>query len=106
MLGEGFDMVIVCDGGRSYHSFTVNIQRDWAYLLREADWLAERVDEAEPLQRVLHRRYIDLKTSLLGDPPPRVRMRLRRNTRRRLRYWLDKGYDCEETVCAHRLLLN
>jgi len=58
MLGEGFDMVIVCDGGRSYHSFTVNIQRDWAHLLREADRLAERVDEAEPLQRVLHRRYI------------------------------------------------
>jgi transposase len=97
-LGRDFKGVIVCDGWRSYPNFTVNIQRDWAHLLREADWLAERVEEAEPLKRVLHRLYMDLKTSLLGDPPPRVRMRLRRNAGRRLRYWLGKGYGCGETV--------
>ncbi len=98
ILGEDFDGVIVCDGWSSYPSFTKRIQRDWAHLLREADWLAERVEEAMPLRRALHRLYMDLKTSLLGDPPPRVRMRLRRNAVRRLRYWLDKGYGCEETV--------
>ena len=41
---------------------------------------------------------MDLKTSLLGDPPPRVWMRLRKNAGRRLRCWLDKGYGCEETA--------
>ena len=48
------------------------------------------------LQRALRRLYVDLKASLLGDPPPRVRLRLRRNAGRRLRYWLDRGYGCEE----------
>ena len=98
ILGEGFDGVIVCDGWKSYPSFTKRIQRDWAHLLREADWLAERVEEAMPLRRALHGLYVDLKTSLLEDPPPEERARLRRNAGRRLRYWLDKGYGCEETA--------
>ena len=98
ILGEGFDGVIVCDGWKSYPSFTKRIQRDWAHLLREADWLAERVEEAMPLRRALHRLYVDLKASLLEDPPPEERARLRRNAGRRLRYWLDKGYGCEETA--------
>ena len=98
ILGEGFDGVIVCDGWRSYPSFTKRIQRDWAHLLREADWLAERVEEAMPLRRALRRLYVDLKASLLEDPPPQERARLRRNAGRRLRYWLDKGYGCEETL--------
>ena len=50
------------------------------------------------LRRALRRLYVDLKASLLGDPPPRVRLRLRRNPGRRLRYWLDRGYGCEETA--------
>jgi hypothetical protein len=98
ILGEGFDGVIVCDGWGSYPSFTKRIQRDWTHILREADWLAERVEEAMSLQRALRRLYVDLKASLLGDPPPRVRLRLRRNAGRRLRYWLDRGYGCEETA--------
>ena len=45
ILGEGFDGVIVCDGWRPYGSFTDRIQRCWAHLLREAEYLAERHDE-------------------------------------------------------------
>jgi len=49
ILGEGFDGVIVCDGLRPYGSFTDRLQRCWAHLLREARYLAERVEEAGPL---------------------------------------------------------
>lgn len=96
-LGKDFKGVIVCDGWRSYPNFTNRIQRDWVHMLREADWLAENVEEAEPLQRALHRLYEDLKAALLDDPPPREWMRLRKNAERRLRYWLNEGYKNAET---------
>ena len=92
ILGEGFRGVIVCDGWRSYPTFTRNIQRDWVHLLREADWLAEHFQEAEPMKRALQKIYGDLKASLLDDPPPEERARLEKKAKRRLSYWLDKRY--------------
>lgn len=91
-LGKDFRGVIVCDGWRSYPTFTRSIQRDWAHLLREADWLAEHFEEAEPMKRALHEIYGDLKASLLDDPPPEERARLEKKAKRRLSYWLDKRY--------------
>ena len=49
VLGKGFGGVTVCDGLRSYPSFTDRIQRCWSHLLREADHLAEHVKEAMSL---------------------------------------------------------
>jgi transposase len=97
-LGEGFDGVIVCDGWRSYPSFTDRIQRDWAHLLREAKYLAEEVDEAKPLRRALYRLYRDLNTALLEDPPPEERARIAGRAKRRLRRWLGKEYRGVEVV--------
>ena len=95
-LGKEFKGVIVCDGWRSYSTFTRNIQRDWAHLLREVDWLAEHVEEAKPMKQALHKIYEDLKAWLLGDPPPEERARLKRKAKRRLSYWLDKRYKSVE----------
>ena len=53
ILGEGFEGVVVYDGWRSYPSFTGRIQRCWAHLLREARYLAEHVEEAEPFLEAL-----------------------------------------------------
>jgi transposase len=97
-LGDDFKGVIVCDGWRSYPTFTSRIQRDWAHLLREADWLAEHFEEAKPMKKALHRLYEDLKAWLLDDPPPKVRTRLKREARRRLSYWLDKRYKSVEAM--------
>jgi transposase len=95
-LGEDFDGVIVCDGWRSYPSFTDRIQRDWAHLLREAKYLAEEVDEARTLRRALIRLYRDLNTALLEDPPPEERARIAGRAKRRLRRWLGKEYQSVE----------
>lgn len=92
ILGKNFSGTVVCDGDKVFPNFTRNIQRCWAHLLREADWLAEHIDEAKPLQKALRGLYGDLKASLEADPPPEERERLARNARWRLRYWLEKRY--------------
>lgn len=96
VLGKSFSGTIVCDGCKSFPNFTRNLQRCWAHLLREADYLAEHVDEAKPLQNALHKLYGSLKTSLEDDPPPEERARLARNAKRRLGRWTRKPYETEE----------
>ncbi|KXB03972.1 hypothetical protein AKJ47_01315 [candidate division MSBL1 archaeon SCGC-AAA261G05] len=77
VLGEDFHGIIVCDGLSSYAAYIKNIapgsnlQRCWAHLLREADDL--KSEEGERLANRLHEIYDDLKTFLLGDPPPEER---------------------------------
>ena len=57
VLGRKFKGIIVCDGYRSYSSFSKNLQRCWAHILREAKFVAEKVREAGDLSRGLHRLY-------------------------------------------------
>ncbi len=92
-LGKGWGGVIVCDGWRSYPNYSGRIQRCWAHLLREADCLAEHVDEAGPLRRALHRLHRDLGEALLEDPPPGERARIAGWARRRLGRWLGREYS-------------
>jgi len=49
VLGKDFEGHIGCDGWRSYSNFTDRLQRCWAHLLREAEWLAQHCKEAESL---------------------------------------------------------
>jgi hypothetical protein len=70
VLGKDFRGVIVCDGWRSYPGFTDLIQRCWTHLLREADCLAEHVEEAKPLSEALHRLYGGLRCWAVDKPPP------------------------------------
>ena len=55
VLGEGYKGVIGCDGWTSYASYTKNLQRCWAHLLREAKYLAEKHISAKSL-------YVGLKS--------------------------------------------
>src|SRR3989304_2783597 len=45
VLGKDFDGYLGCDGWKSYSNFTDKLQRCWAHLLREAEWLAVRCAE-------------------------------------------------------------
>jgi transposase-like protein len=76
ILGRRFRGVIVCDGWRSYSSFTSRIQRCWAHLLREAEYLSESVEEAKPLSQALHELYRRINIPPGDKPPPEEAARL------------------------------
>jgi len=96
VLGKDFAGFITSDGWKSYITFTRKIQRCWAHLLREADYLAEHIDETKPLQKALRELYDQLKVVLEDDPPPEERAKLARNAKRRLNHWMKKSYGNEE----------
>ena len=95
VLGKSFRGVIVCDGWKSYPSFTELIQRCWAHLLREADWLAEHVEEAKPLAEALHRLYDGLCCWSVDKPPPEAAARLAGEARREMEALAGRGYESE-----------
>ena len=95
ILGEVFDGVIVCDGWRAYPSFTGRIQRCWAHLLREAEYLAERVDEAGPLWEALRGLYDGLHCWAVDKPPPEEAMRLAGEARALMEDWAGRSYESE-----------
>jgi transposase len=96
VLGRDFGGYLGCDGWKSYSNFTDRLQRCWAHLLREAEWLAEHCQEARPLYLALKRLYSDLVESLKADPPLWRRKKLQASAKRRLRYWLKKEYESKE----------
>ena len=96
VLGKDFEGYLGCDGWKSYSNFTERLQRCWAHLLREGEWLAEHCEEAKPLYLALKRLFADLADSLLGDPPLAKRRKLQAAAKRRLRYWLRKDYESKE----------
>jgi transposase len=96
ILGKNFEGHMGCDGWKSYSNFTNRLQRCWAHLLREAEWLSERCEEGKRLYLALKRLFVDLTGSLVGDPPLSVRRRLKVKGERRLRYWLNKQYKSDE----------
>jgi len=96
ILGEGFDGVIVCDGWRAYPSYTGRIQRCWAHLLREAKYLAERIDEAGPLSEALHMLYRRFNVPLLDRPPPWEAERLAGEARALMMEWAGRPYESVE----------
>lgn len=56
VLGDAFDedAVLGCDGWSAYNCFHSLLQRCWAHLLREAEYVAARNAEGEALSEELH----------------------------------------------------
>ena len=96
VLGKAFEGYLGCDGWKSYSNFSDKLQRCWAHLLREAEWLAQQCEETKPLYLALKRLYADLAGLLVGDPPLSQRKKFQAAAKRRLRYWLGKDYESKE----------
>lgn len=96
VLREGFDGVIVCDGWRAYPSFTDRIQRCWAHLLREAEYLAERHGEAGPLWEALRGLYGGLRCWAVDKPPPEEGKRLAVEAKISMERLAGRSYESEE----------
>jgi len=84
ILGKDYQGTIVCDGLKVYLSFTTNLQRCWAHLLREAEYLAENLDGARALYEELKNLYKNLLETLSTDPPLDQRKLIRERGEKRL----------------------
>jgi transposase len=93
ILTRKYKGTIVCDGWKSYSNFTSNIQRCWAHMLRELKYLAEKLDEANPLNRSMHKLYNKLIRIIGEDPPPEARKRIWYESRATMKRWLDRKYN-------------
>jgi transposase len=79
VLGEEFaeDATLSCDGWSAYPAYHPKLQRCWAHLLREAEFVADRYDEAQQLCEELHELHDDLTTFTERDPSASARQEKR-----------------------------
>ncbi len=80
VLGKNYKGVIGCDGWTSYISYTTNIQRCWAHLLREARYLAEEYSSATFLYAGLKEIY---EKGTSKKPPSKEELMLE------MKQWID-----------------
>ena len=92
------DATLSCDGWSAYPSYHGKLQRCWAHLLREAKYVAERHEEAEPISEVLHDLHDDLTAFDEEDPPASARERRRAQASLCLEELIKADYEAEEVT--------
>jgi hypothetical protein len=98
VLGEDFaeDATLSCDGWSAYSTYHPKLQRCWAHLLREAEFLAKRYREAKPLSDELHELHDELTTFDEGDPSASSRKQKREDAMLHLEGLTRQEYEYEE----------
>ena len=98
VLGEEFaeDSTLSCDGWSAYPSYHTKLQRCWAHLLREAEYVAERYEEAERLSEELHALHDDLTTFVEGEPSASAREQKRAEASLHLEGLIREDYEVRE----------
>lgn len=98
ILGEEFaeDSTLSCDGWPAYSAYHTNLQRCWAHLLREAEFLAERYREAKPLSDELHGLHDELTSFDERDPSASAREEKRADALLHLEGLIRQEYEIEE----------
>src|SRR3989338_1130286 len=105
VLGENFKGAINCDGWETYKTYqnnneNVKIQRCWAHALREVEAVADKYEEAKPLNKWFNDIYLKVCKARESGKPLYIRERLKDKCERELRNWLDvvKPYKTLKTV--------
>jgi len=98
VLGEEFaeDATLSCDGWSAYSAYHAKLQRCWAHLLREAEFVAERHDEAEHLSEELHDLHDDLTAFDESNPSASAREDKRAEAMLHLEGLIREDYDARE----------
>jgi len=98
VLGEEFaeDATLSCDGWSAYPSYHPKLQRCWAHLLREGDYLAEQYEEAEWIAEELHDLFDQLTAFDDGDPPASAREQKRAEASLHLEWLVRQEYSVPE----------
>lgn len=93
VLGKNFKFTIVCDGWRVYVSYTDNVQRCWAHLLREAESLAGKHQSGKSLYDGLQRIFVQV-AAITPKTPEELRKKIHGNLLIDIRQWVDysEGY--------------
>jgi hypothetical protein len=92
------DATLSCDGWSSYPAYHLKLQRCWAHLLREAEFVADRYDEAQQLCEELHELHDDLTTFIDGDPSASARQDKRAEAMLHLEGLTRRGYANKEVT--------
>jgi len=95
ILGNEFDGTIVCDGWRSYPSFTSDLQRCWAHLLREAKDLDS--EEGKDLANRLQEMYNELTEFVDREPPPSERKKKKEEAKTAMKEMIEQEWNDERT---------
>jgi len=98
VLGLNYRGIIICDGWKVYPKFTDNLQRCWAHLLRESDFIGRKVEEGRLLSEKLHKFYKNLKNLLDSDPPDHERKAIKMNAEETLKEIARKKYESEIVI--------
>ena len=108
VLGEEFaeDSTLSCDGWSAYSSYHTKLQRCWAHLLREAEYVAERYEEAERLSEELHALHDDLTTFVEGEPSASARDQKRAEASLHLEGLIREDYEVREVQQLIRKISN
>lgn len=77
ILGMRYKGVISCDGWTAYSSYSNNLQRCWAHLIRESKDLAEKYDEFEGFHNILKSIFKRIKEAREKPPPLKERLSLK-----------------------------
>lgn len=67
ILGENYSGIIICDGWSAYSTYTNQIQRCWAHILREAKYLTEKIPLFKTFYEQLCKMFAQIK-ELLEQP--------------------------------------
>lgn len=95
VLGKKFKYTIVCDGWRVYSSYTDNIQRCWAHLLREAESLAKKLHSAKTLYEGLRRIFVQVR-AITRRTPENLRNKIYNSLIIQLQQWVDYTENYQE----------
>lgn len=68
ILGKKYEGIICCDGWKTYESFSENLQRCWAHLLREGHHLKEEYKDFEQYHEIL-KNLFDKIIKIRSKPP-------------------------------------
>ena len=92
------DATLSCDGWSAYPKYHTKLQRCWAHLLREAKYVAERHEEAEPISEILHDLHEDLTAFDEENPPASARERRRAQASLCMEELIRPEYETEEVT--------
>lgn len=73
ILGNKFTGTICCDGWKAYTQYTLNVQRCWAHLLREAKRFAENYSEFDGFYASFQKMFEKIKA--VREKPPSIQER-------------------------------